>query len=309
MGTAQTMALSRRIARPLLASIFVAGGVDAVRHPASKVKKAESVTGPLAERLEFLPSDPERLVQINGAVQIGAGLLLATGRFRRVASLALIASIIPTTYAGHRFWEEADEEARSQQMMQLFKNLGLLGGLILAAVDTEGEPSLSWRAKRRARRIETALAVGRAANGARARGAAQAVQAKAVRSSRSGRRTLRHSEETGRRATQKAKEAGADAALQAATAGVAAAKALEGLGIEGLRQASGMIADVVRESGVDSATPQRALAAVERSARQLEPLAHSAVNAGRERVGPVLSAGGQRATDLLDRVEERLPAH
>ena len=27
------------------------------------------------------------------------------------------------------------------------KNLGLLGGLILAAVDTEGRPDLAWRAK------------------------------------------------------------------------------------------------------------------------------------------------------------------
>jgi hypothetical protein len=68
-----------------------------------------------------------------------------------LAALALIGSIVPTTYAGHRFWEESDDVAKQQQLTHFLKNLGLLGGLILAAVDTEGAPSISWRAKRRAR--------------------------------------------------------------------------------------------------------------------------------------------------------------
>ena len=46
------------------------------------------------------------LVRVNGAVQVGAGVFLAIGKFRRPAAFALIGSIIPTTYAGHRFWEE-----------------------------------------------------------------------------------------------------------------------------------------------------------------------------------------------------------
>src|ERR1035437_8660972 len=130
------MALSRRIARPLLASIFIAGGLAAVRTPAGQVKKAETVTKPLSEIVDAMPSDPETLVRRNGAVQISAGLLLATGKLRRLASLALIRSILATTYAGHRFWEGADEGASGQQRIHFLKNLGLLGGLILAAVDT-----------------------------------------------------------------------------------------------------------------------------------------------------------------------------
>src|ERR1039457_5863007 len=100
------MALSRRIARPLLASIFIAGGLDAVRNPAGKVKKAETVTKPLSEIVNAMPSDPETRVRINGAVPISADLLLATRKLRRLASLALIGSNIPPPYAGHRFWEE-----------------------------------------------------------------------------------------------------------------------------------------------------------------------------------------------------------
>ena len=163
------MALTRRIARPLLASIFIAGGIDAVRHPEGKAKAAQAVTVPLTQRVPSLPDDPELLVRVNGAVQVGAGVLLAVGRFRRLAALALIGSIIPTTYAGHRFWEEEDEATRAQQRVHFLKNLGLLGGLVLAAVDTEGEPSLGWRARRRAARIGAAVAVGKAVGSSAAR--------------------------------------------------------------------------------------------------------------------------------------------
>ncbi len=150
------------------------GWSDAVRNPDSKVKSAEAVTRPLAEKVPALDQDTRDLVRLNGLVQVGAGLLLASGRFRRLAALTLIGSVIPTTYAGHRFWEEMDDATRTQQLLQLCKNLGLAGGLILAAVDTEGAPSLGWRAKRRARRLETAVAIGRATTGRRARRSARA---------------------------------------------------------------------------------------------------------------------------------------
>ncbi len=176
------MSISRRVARPMLASIFVVGGLDAVRNPDSKVKSAEAVTRPLANKVSALDQDTRDLVRLNGLVQVGAGLLLASGRFRRLAALALIGSIIPTTYAGHRFWEEADDATRTQQLLQLCKNLGLAGGLILAAVDTEGAPSLGWRAKRRARRLDSAVATGRANRGRRAhRSAAAGLTREAVR--------------------------------------------------------------------------------------------------------------------------------
>jgi uncharacterized membrane protein YphA (DoxX/SURF4 family) len=130
----------------MLASMFIAGGIDAVQHPDSKVKRAEPVAMPLAERLP-LPDDPAELVRINGAVQAGAGVLLAAGKLPRLAALALIGSLIPTTAAGHRFWEETDDQARAQQRTHFLKNMAMLGGLILAATDTDGRPSLSWRAR------------------------------------------------------------------------------------------------------------------------------------------------------------------
>jgi len=141
------MNLIRRVARPMLAAIFVGGGIDTLRDPKPRVERARVVTSKLAEALG-LPDNPEQMVKINAGVQFVAGLLLAIGKLPRVAALALAGSIVPTTLAGHRFWEETEPSTRAQQRSHFLKNLGILGGLLLAAVDTAGKPSLSWRAKR-----------------------------------------------------------------------------------------------------------------------------------------------------------------
>jgi uncharacterized membrane protein YphA (DoxX/SURF4 family) len=133
----------------MLASMFVMGGADSLINPESKVARAERV-GPKVAASLGLPEDPETLVKINGGVQLAAGALLAAGKLPRVAAVALAASLVPTTLAGHRFWEESDERARATQRIQFFKNLSMLGGLILAAADTDGRPSVSWRAHRAA---------------------------------------------------------------------------------------------------------------------------------------------------------------
>ncbi|MEO7132385.1 MAG: DoxX family protein [Dermatophilaceae bacterium] len=136
----------RRLARPLLASVFVVTGVEALRHPGARTKQAaqllDQVPTPRA-----LPDDPDLLVRANGAVLLGGGILLATGKFPRLASTLLAASLVPTTAIEHAFWEEPDPERRSTQMTMFRKNVGLLGGLLLAAVDTEGKPGLVWRAQ------------------------------------------------------------------------------------------------------------------------------------------------------------------
>lgn len=130
----------------MLASMFVVGGVDAFRSPAGRAALAEPVTTRLS-RLPHVPEDPETLVRINAAVMVGAGSLLATGRVPRLSALLLAGSIIPTTLAAHRYWEHEDPESRTQQRTHFFKNVGLLGGLMLAAVDTEGQPGIAWRVR------------------------------------------------------------------------------------------------------------------------------------------------------------------
>ena len=76
--------------------------------------------------------------------------MLATGRMPRISSAVLAASLVPTTLAGHRFWEEEDPQKKAMQRIHFFKNASMLGGLLLAAVDTEGKPGVAWRARRAA---------------------------------------------------------------------------------------------------------------------------------------------------------------
>jgi uncharacterized membrane protein YphA (DoxX/SURF4 family) len=131
---------AEHIAGSLLAPMFIRGGWDAVQNPESKVKAAEPVTRVISEKLSFVPDDPAVLLRLNGAVQVGAGALLATGPFRRPAALLLIASLIPTTYAGHAFWKEVDEEKKAQQQIQFLKNAAMLGGLVLIVAGRRKRP-------------------------------------------------------------------------------------------------------------------------------------------------------------------------
>ena len=149
--------LVRRIARPLLASSFVYGGIDTLRNPQSRVPGAAPVVDQIAAKADEqlpvqVPRDVEQWVKIDAGVKVAAGSLLALGRLPRLSALALSASIVPTTLAGHRFWEHDDPKERFGQLSHFLKNLGLLGGLLIAAVDTEGKPSVGYRARRAAAR-------------------------------------------------------------------------------------------------------------------------------------------------------------
>jgi putative oxidoreductase len=158
----------RRIARPMLAAVFVSGGIDTLRNPTPRVEAVGPTIGKATDQvldkipdqaldkvpdkvIEKVPTDTESLVKINAAAQIGAGIALALGKFPRLSALVLAGSVVPTTLSGHRFWETEDPQERTQQQIHFFKNVGLLGGLLLAAADTHGKPSAAWRAKHAAR--------------------------------------------------------------------------------------------------------------------------------------------------------------
>lgn len=168
------MTLVRRIARPMLAAMFIVGGLDALRHPGTRVEQAAPIVDKIAEPLG-LPNDPELMVRANGATMAVAGSLLALGRLPRLSSLALAGSLAPTTFAGHPFWTEKDPAVRKQQRTHFLKNLGLLGGVLLASVDTAGKPGLSWRAQHSVQ--DSGRGIRHAAKGARRQARLAATQA------------------------------------------------------------------------------------------------------------------------------------
>jgi uncharacterized membrane protein YphA (DoxX/SURF4 family) len=151
------MTLLRAIPRTMLASYFVAAGIKAIRDPESLVPAAEPLVDrvvPLVKEYTpeqvsgYVPENTVTLVRINGIAQVTGGLALATGRGRRLGALLLAGSLIPSTIAKHPFWTVQDPEARAQDRSHFLKNVSLLGGVLLAAQDTEGRPSLAWRARR-----------------------------------------------------------------------------------------------------------------------------------------------------------------
>jgi putative oxidoreductase len=141
------MVFIRAFARPMLASTFVMGGIDTLLHSRSRVAAADPIVSGLAQRLPK-NIDTKRIVQGDAAVKVVAGSMLAMGKFPRLSAAALAASLVPTSLAGHPFWAETDPAKRTQQRLHFAKNVSMLGGLLIAAVDTQGKPSLAWRARR-----------------------------------------------------------------------------------------------------------------------------------------------------------------
>jgi uncharacterized membrane protein YphA (DoxX/SURF4 family) len=86
---------------------------------------------------EQVPTDPDTLVKLDAGVKLVAGLGLALGRFPRLSALVLAADLVPTTLAAHSFWELEDPTARAGQRTHFMKNLGLVGGLLIAAGHTK----------------------------------------------------------------------------------------------------------------------------------------------------------------------------
>jgi uncharacterized membrane protein YphA (DoxX/SURF4 family) len=165
--------LIRRVARPMLSAVFISRGIEALRSP----KPAADATRNTLEGLSKLPdpvgtnvpSNAETVARVNAAVQIGGGLLLATGKLPRVASAALALTVVPGSLGGHSFWNEVDPQRKADERRAFVTDVSLIGGLIIAAVDTEGKPSLGWRGRRAARKaaeaVTAALPVGAAAGG------------------------------------------------------------------------------------------------------------------------------------------------
>lgn len=151
----------RKIARPLLAAAFIGQGVDALRRP----QQAGQAARPAFDGLKQLPdeiaakvpSDVEAFAKANAVAQIGGGVLLASGKLPRIAAAVLACTVIPGSAGAHMFWTEPDPQRRTEQRKAFLTDVSLIGGLMIAAADTEGKPSLGWRARRAYRRAANAL--------------------------------------------------------------------------------------------------------------------------------------------------------
>jgi putative oxidoreductase len=116
---------TRVAARWLLAPIFVISGSEVFAEPSARAAKADALGIP----------NPELATRANAAFMAVAGVALGLGIAPRLVATGLIVSLIPTTVAGHAFWEEQNPKTAAAQRVQFLKNLGLMGGLLLVATE------------------------------------------------------------------------------------------------------------------------------------------------------------------------------
>ncbi|MFD6102269.1 DoxX family protein [Nocardia salmonicida] len=287
----------RRIARALLGTTFVAAGVNGLMNQKPRAAAANALadkgrTGLPDALAARVPDDPSQFVRINSAAQVVGGLLLASGRAPRPAALVLAATVVPGTVTEQDFWAETDPDRKAAKRVGFLKDLGLLGGLMIAAADTEGKPSLGWRARRAFSREEPRIA---------AEGAALAAAAK-VR----GAQLADVAHEQGAHLAEAANERGAALAEIARERGPQLAEAVRNRSahlVEVAKDRGPEVAEAVRTRGahlVDVAKdrgPEVAEAARTRGAQIAE--------VAKEKGPELAEAARERGTYLVDAARER----
>jgi len=77
-------------------------------------------------------------------VEVGGGLLLLAGFGTRLAALALAVFTLVATFFFHNFWSVPADMVMMQQLM-FFKNIAVVGGLLMVAANGAGSWSLDGR--------------------------------------------------------------------------------------------------------------------------------------------------------------------
>lgn len=146
----------RKLARPMLASVYVADGVDTLLNTNEHVEGTQAVINHARTVLPYqyarqIPRDPELVARSVGATKVAAGTLLALGKFPRTSAGVLALVSVPTILARHAFWETQDPAEKKARRNGFTTSVALLGGLFIASADTAGKPGLKWRATRAAK--------------------------------------------------------------------------------------------------------------------------------------------------------------
>ncbi|MFI0355460.1 DoxX family protein [Actinomadura sp. 9N407] len=234
------------LARPFVAAPYIMTGLETLRDPRPRAEQVAPSVKPIADRLEWLPTkDPEALVRIQGAVSLGTGVLLLTGRFRRLTTFLLAAQLVPALATEHRYWTEDDPERRNSERSHLLKNAGLFGALLMVATEPRRSPRVA-ELRRQAREAQLGAAAESKVLRKEAAAEIRNARREAARQLRDARRGARSAAGAGAgaRAGARAGAAGTRTAAKAAKVSKAA-----GARTAGARKAAGAKAASARKTG------------------------------------------------------------
>mgnify|MGYP003617040589 FL=1 len=131
----QTSALSR-LARPVfgshairwlaylgLCAAYLQGGLN----------KLMDFQGAVGEMSHFGLSPASLLAGLVIALELGASIMILSGKLRWLGALALAAFTLMATFVALRFWELPVGQERFMAANSFFEHLGLIGGFLLVA--------------------------------------------------------------------------------------------------------------------------------------------------------------------------------
>jgi putative oxidoreductase len=110
------------LGRLFISLIFILAGAGKISDFSGGVKFIEQMGIPAAQLL----------IVIALILELGCGLLILLGCYTRLASWLLVIFLIPITVIFHAFWNYEGDQMASQ-MSNFFKNIAIMGGLILLA--------------------------------------------------------------------------------------------------------------------------------------------------------------------------------
>lgn len=161
------MNILRSLAYPLLAAPFVVDGIGAVVSPDPHADKLLEAWDGL-ERLGAPELDESTAVlaaRIGGAAGALGGIYLVVGKHKHLAAAVLAAATVPLAILNGPLGTHGRLERRAARR-RVVDFGALAGGLIFAALDRDGKPSLKWRRQYRRQEKELVAATKAAAKAA-----------------------------------------------------------------------------------------------------------------------------------------------
>lgn len=122
------------IGRLLLAFLFLPAGL-------SKIGGFAGTVGYIASKGLPLPSAGAAIAIV---IEVGCGLALIAGFGTRWAALVLAGFTLVATFVFHNFWAMPADQVMMQQLM-FFKNIAVVGGLLVLAAHGAGQFSVDAR--------------------------------------------------------------------------------------------------------------------------------------------------------------------
>lgn len=127
------------LGRLFLGAIFVNSGFGKLLALGAFATSLESRGVPAAQVMAVVAA----------SVEFFGGLLIIIGLQTRAAAVLLIVFVVIATLLAHRYWDFTDAAARRTQESQFFKNVAILGGLVLLIASGAGRYAVDSMLRRR----------------------------------------------------------------------------------------------------------------------------------------------------------------